>query len=259
MKSLKLYLGILIVSILTTLQFSCEDNESGVDLIGLESRFITEISQNKVTFTNVSNQATSYLWDFGDGSAESTAVNPVHTYDNLGTYTVTLTAKDASGNSVVFSDDITILTLPFNGGLVVNGDFETGSASPWIQGVNDNAPAPITTVGDNTYYSINITTPTPGSPFNINVSQKLEIISGSTYTLTFDAWSNVNRSIIAGIGLSSGSFANNSQPINITTTQTTYQMQFTANGFGAPDARVLFDLADEAGMVNIDNVSLFIN
>ena len=33
-----------------------------------------------VTFTNTSTNATSYRWDFGDGSAISTDENPVHEY-----------------------------------------------------------------------------------------------------------------------------------------------------------------------------------
>lgn len=45
-----------------------------------------------VHFTNESSGATSYLWDFGDGNT-STAVNPVHTYNAAGTYTVKLYAS----------------------------------------------------------------------------------------------------------------------------------------------------------------------
>lgn len=44
-----------------------------------------------VTFNNTSTSATSYLWDFGDGST-STAKNPVHTYASEGSYTVKLSA-----------------------------------------------------------------------------------------------------------------------------------------------------------------------
>ncbi|WP_448700271.1 PKD domain-containing protein [Mucilaginibacter sp. AW1-3] len=44
-----------------------------------------------VSFTNTSTLADSYLWNFGDGST-STAVNPVHTYNSKGSFTVTLTA-----------------------------------------------------------------------------------------------------------------------------------------------------------------------
>jgi len=50
-----------------------------------------------VNFTNQSNGATSYLWNFGD-TQTSTATNPSHTYTQAGTYTVTLTATNACGS-----------------------------------------------------------------------------------------------------------------------------------------------------------------
>ncbi|MCC7466355.1 MAG: PKD domain-containing protein, partial [Saprospiraceae bacterium] len=53
-------------------------------------------TQNLLTasFTNTSTNATSYLWDFGDGMT-STEANPVHTYTTPGVYTVTLSATNA--------------------------------------------------------------------------------------------------------------------------------------------------------------------
>ena len=144
----------------------------------------------------------------------------------------------------------------FDDGLLTNGDFENGSDS-WIEGVDDNAPAPVVTVDGNTYYSVDVTT--AGQPFSVNVSQKLEIIQDENYVLTFDAWSDVNRSIVAGIGLSGGDFSNTNETVGITTSVQTYTLNLTASGFGAPDARVLFDLGAEVGMVNIDNVSLVID
>ncbi len=44
-----------------------------------------------ITFINQSLNATSYHWDFDDGN-ESTDTNPVHTYQDAGSYSVTLTA-----------------------------------------------------------------------------------------------------------------------------------------------------------------------
>ena len=44
-----------------------------------------------VTFTNTSNYATSYLWNFGDGDTTS-AASPVHIYATSGVYTVMLIA-----------------------------------------------------------------------------------------------------------------------------------------------------------------------
>ena len=66
------------------------------------------------------------------------------------------------------------------GNLLTNGNFEAGSA-PWIVGVNDAAPAPVVTVADNTYYSANVAS--AGNVYDVNVSQKVEIIQGETYFL----------------------------------------------------------------------------
>ena len=38
-----------------------------------------------------------YTWNFGDGTANSTAANPSHTYNTAGTYTATLTVKNNKG------------------------------------------------------------------------------------------------------------------------------------------------------------------
>jgi Subtilase family/PKD domain len=49
---------------------------------------------NTVAFTNTSNNALSYTWNFGDGSPTSSDLNPIHTYAASGNYTVTLTATN---------------------------------------------------------------------------------------------------------------------------------------------------------------------
>jgi gliding motility-associated-like protein len=54
----------------------------------------------KVTFTNRTQFAdpNRYQWQFGDGKT-STQINPVHTYFEPGTYTVSLTASNSTGQS----------------------------------------------------------------------------------------------------------------------------------------------------------------
>jgi PGF-pre-PGF domain-containing protein len=52
-----------------------------------------------VVFTDLSSSATSWEWNFGDSSANSTIQNPTHTYTTVGTYTVTLTAENGNGTS----------------------------------------------------------------------------------------------------------------------------------------------------------------
>jgi PKD repeat protein len=56
-----------------------------------------------VTFTdNSTGGITNRFWGFGDGSTLNTAVSPVqHTYNALGTYTVTLTVSGSDGTSVL--------------------------------------------------------------------------------------------------------------------------------------------------------------
>ncbi len=56
-----------------------------------EAEFTYAITNYTVSFINTSTNATSYLWDFGDGNS-STDKHPIHTYTSSGMKTVTLTA-----------------------------------------------------------------------------------------------------------------------------------------------------------------------
>lgn len=166
------------------------------------------------------------------------------------------TVGDGSANWTFYVDNISLYNPdPFNDGLLTNGDFELGSDS-WIVGVNNNAPVTVVTDSGNTYYSANVAS--AGNPWDVNMSQKVQIVQGEKYTLVFDAWSDINRTIISGIGLSGDPWSSATQTVNITPTKTSYSLTLVATGFGAIDARVLFDLGANAGMVNIDNVSLFL-
>ncbi len=53
------------------------------------------IGNNQVAFTNSSENAATYLWDFGDGDT-STLVNPIHYYAIPGFYSVMLTSSKCS-------------------------------------------------------------------------------------------------------------------------------------------------------------------
>lgn len=50
-----------------------------------------------IQFQNTSTSATSYSWDFGDGSPIDNTINPTHTYSIPGTYTLTLIASNPNG------------------------------------------------------------------------------------------------------------------------------------------------------------------
>lgn len=69
--------------------------------------FIYDIDVLEVTFDNLSSGADSYEWTFGDGNT-SMEENPVHTYADGGTFTVTLKAEN-EGGSDTYSEDITLV------------------------------------------------------------------------------------------------------------------------------------------------------
>jgi len=88
-----------------------------------KARFDYEIDGLKVTFTNMSKDATSYTWEFGDGTLFSEQENPVHEYAAAGTYHVKLTAKNAAGEAVA-EDDIVLAEKSIE----IDGDFSDWDA-----------------------------------------------------------------------------------------------------------------------------------
>lgn len=75
--------------------------------------FNADVAVNVATFTNRSYDATTYLWDFGDGQM-STEANPVHTYSNPGVYTVRLTGT--RGTATASSE----VEVTISGGMTAN-------------------------------------------------------------------------------------------------------------------------------------------
>lgn len=68
--------------------------------------------ENTITrFTNLSQGANRYLWDFGDGES-STAVNPTHLYNATGTYKATLYAFNIADCVDSITKDIPIIIRP---------------------------------------------------------------------------------------------------------------------------------------------------
>lgn len=53
-------------------------------------------ARQPLSFQNTSQNATSYVWNFGDGITAKTA-NPVHTYTKIGTY------QDTAGDSLLLT------------------------------------------------------------------------------------------------------------------------------------------------------------
>ncbi|HRP89352.1 MAG TPA: PKD domain-containing protein [Edaphocola sp.] len=76
------------------------------------------------TFTNNSTGATTYSWDFGDGT-HSSDINPIHEYKKTGRFHVCLTASNQYGCSSVLCKDIDAIVQPLAAvptGFSPNGD-----------------------------------------------------------------------------------------------------------------------------------------
>lgn len=251
-----MYKSIKIVSLLVVfLSFlSCDSDDDSVQNNTLISgyTYVREAAPGVITFINTSENADTYVWDFGDGTT-SIIKDPVKTYTQTGEYVVNLTAKNnKTGEVKSYSSTISIFV--FQGGLVSNGNFESGT-TPWKFGVtNAIAPSLLVSQGGNTYFSINVAA--AGNPYDVNLSHVgINMIQGKTYRLTFDAWSNVNRTMIVGIGLSGNPFTNQSVTRNLTTSVQSFSIDLVAN-FTNTNSRVIFDMGAAIGRVNIDNVTL---
>ncbi|MEM7187135.1 MAG: Ig-like domain-containing protein [Bacteroidota bacterium] len=172
---------------------------------------------------------------------------------------------DLSGDgSTYYYDDLYIAgSDPVNGGggggggggdnLLANGDFEGGDTDWFGNAFN------IQCDGGNCFNFAEIAV--AGNPFDVNLSQGLEIVQGQSYTLTFDASTDPGtgtRTMIVGIGLNEAPFTADTEIATLTDTTQTFEFTFTAS-FGLANSRVLFDMGAETGVVVIDNVSLVEN
>lgn len=113
-------------------------------LIGVYAGFTTGSTTDtfcapaEVHFNNTTSGGQTYLWNFGDGSPTSTAVNPVHTYTIPGLYRVSMYAYNTGACSGVDSAFHTIF---------VRGDSLTASATLTP---NDSGCVPYTVTFNNT-------------------------------------------------------------------------------------------------------------
>ena len=82
------------------------------------NRYEADLDNPTIYFTNMSSitpvsgdAIVSYEWDFGDGETDN-AFDVDHTFDGLGTYTVTLTVTSNKGCVGIFTKEI-IIVAPF--------------------------------------------------------------------------------------------------------------------------------------------------
>jgi PKD repeat protein len=107
--------------------FSCSSSDNGPKGPAPVAKFTSGTSADNylsINFTNASQNAKTYEWDFGDGSA-STDENPSHTYSAVGVYAVRLKAKGDGGENSVTQNKTVQVQL-------TNSALNGGSAKSWI-------------------------------------------------------------------------------------------------------------------------------
>ncbi len=70
------------------------------------------------TMSNDNVRINRYEWDFGDGTT-TTGVRPSHTYEEAGTYNVTLTVRDAAGNESVGYSTVQVMDQTNTGSAII--------------------------------------------------------------------------------------------------------------------------------------------
>ena len=118
----KFFIFASVVAVMALLATSCKPKVEAP-----KARFTYAVEDLTVTFTNMSKDAESYVWEFGDGTLFSEEKDPVHTYAEAGTYTVKLTAKNAGGENALEQT----ITLEKKGwSIKIDGDFSEWAELP---------------------------------------------------------------------------------------------------------------------------------
>ncbi len=112
-----------------------------------------------------SDEALSYEWDFGDSSPVSTSASPSHTFTSGGTYDVTLTITDGSGESRTSSNEISVSIngLPTSAFVLADKTIRAGATLTSPSWITNNSSDP---EGDPLTYAWtfqNVTNPSGGT------------------------------------------------------------------------------------------------
>ncbi len=84
-----------------------------------------------VKFENLSLNASSYTWDYGDGTTDSLIIAPEHTYDEAGSYAVKLTAYTEDGQMSEAIKDVDVGQRYLTGMFIINIDMNDPEGIPW--------------------------------------------------------------------------------------------------------------------------------
>ncbi|MCI5058635.1 MAG: PKD domain-containing protein [Flavobacteriales bacterium] len=225
--------------------------------------FASSINSLLVNFTDLSVGASSWSWNFGDGSTSSLQ-SPTHTYSSAGTYTVCLTVHNAGCGNATQCDSITVsgggggqapsAAYSVSNNNVCEGnsvqffDQSTNNPQAWSWTFQGGSPATSNLQNPTVSYSAagtyNVTlVASNGSGLDSVVSQAAINVYASPVaafnfiaqglTVAFQDASSAATSWTWGFG--DGSFSNASSPTYTYATPGTYQVCLTADNPACSD------------------------
>ena len=101
-------LGMFVLSLITFV--SCNDEDSIEPPLANFTAQVSATNTLMVATTNTSENADSYVWDFGDGAGASTEENPTYTYTEGGSYSIKLIATNEGGSTE--AEQTVVVTAP---------------------------------------------------------------------------------------------------------------------------------------------------
>ena len=84
-----------------------------------------------VQFENLSLNSAAYTWDYGDGNFDSLVIDPTHTYEDPGSYTVTMTAYTEDGQKSVSMQEVEVGQRYLTAMWLLNINMLDGEGKPW--------------------------------------------------------------------------------------------------------------------------------
>jgi PKD repeat protein len=157
MKNMSIKLFSLGIFALILVIAGCKKKEEPAEVVASFQFAASSSNWATIEFSNFSQNATSYSWDFGDGNT-STEESPSHTYEAAGDYEVTLTATGDEGSD---SQTKTVTVVDPDEALT----FLTGTAGKtWHLDRSGIALGIGPTAGDNAWWSFGGVTPLGDRP-----------------------------------------------------------------------------------------------
>jgi hypothetical protein len=133
MKKLVTKISLALISGIVIFASSCNET----DPLPISKAGFEVIDQNKlerfipVRFVNLSTNAATFRWDFGDGTFDSLNISPEHIFEEEGTYDVSLIATTQDGQESTEIQSVDIKTRVLVAFTIANVSFVNQDGEPW--------------------------------------------------------------------------------------------------------------------------------